>query len=122
MTKEEMILRIDQVADAQRLKIVGDPVRTFEYKEAKEEATAFRDAGYTGEVPATVQCWADAKSWTPQEACDDILRAADQFVTAMQFIRRVRLVGKSAVQETADDAAADFAFNSAIAQLKVIVP
>ena len=114
MTREEMIRRIDQVADAQRLKIVGDPVRTFEYKAARDEATQFRDAGYTGSVPETVQCWADAKGWTTQQACDDILRAAEEFVSAMQFIRRARLVGKSAVQDAADDAAADFAFNAAI--------
>lgn len=48
MTKEQMIHRIDLVADTLRTTFVVDPVRAFEYKLAETEALEFASAGYTG--------------------------------------------------------------------------
>jgi hypothetical protein len=121
-TREEMIIRIDEVADVQRKAIAGDPVRMFEYTFARDEAAAYKNGGCVGEPPMTVKSWADAKGWTYQEACDDILRAAAQFTIAMQYIRKFRLTGKCAVQDATTDAEAEIAFNTAIAQLKAIGP
>ena len=120
MTRDEMVARIDEVADVQRKAIAGDPVRMFEYSYARDEATTFKNSGYTGEPPMTVKSWADAKGWTAQAACDDILLAASQFTVAMQYIRKFRLAGKCAVIDASTDDAAEIAFNTAIAQLKAI--
>ncbi len=93
-TKEEAIARIELIADTQRAKVVGDPVRAFEYQAAETAAKAFQAAGYSGPVPPEVSVWASAKGWSNTEACDDILTAAAQFRYALQYIRGVRLNAK----------------------------
>ena len=100
-TKQEIIERIDLIADVQRAKIVGDPVRAFEYQAAEQGARSYADAGYTGSVPGVVQVWADARGWTPQQAADNILAEATQFQGALVFIRGTRLQAKYAVMDVA---------------------
>jgi len=116
MTKEEMIDRIDLVADTQRARIVGDPVRAFEYYMTELAAKKFRDSQYTGTVPELVQSWCDASNMTPKEAADDIIKEAEIFHTALAFIRRARLVGKYAVKNSTGDGSLEF--NDAISKLK----
>lgn len=100
-TKEAIVYRIDLVADTQRAKLVGDPVRAFEYQAAERGAQAYRDAGYTGSVPGVVQVWAEARSWTPQQAADDILAEAQQYQAVLVFLRGVRLKAKYRVMDPA---------------------
>lgn len=103
MTREEMIERIDVVANAQRARMVGDPVKVFEYVEAEKGAVAYRDAGFAGQVPAVVQSWADARAWTPRQAAEDILMEAVMFHMALNIIRGVRLQAKYALADAAED-------------------
>ncbi|MCP1375403.1 hypothetical protein [Dyella lutea] len=112
---------IDAVADTVYMSIGGpSPGRLAEYQQAQTEATAFKDAGYAGAVPPTVQCWATAKGWTGQQACDDILATAQQWMGALQAIRSARLLGKQSVLNAADEASASAAADTAIANLQAI--
>lgn len=118
MTKEEMINRIELVADTQRNLIVGDPVRAFEYYVTENAAREFKGIGYIGQTPELVQSWCDASGLTPQAATDSIIAEADRFHSALVYIRRVRLVGKYAVKNSAGDGIAEF--EDAITKLKLI--
>ena len=117
---EELLLSIDNAADSARQRIVGDAVRVIEYQMAEVDATAFKAAGYTGAVPASVGVWAQAKSWTPQQAADDILSAAASWRQALIGLRQARLMGKEAVRNAADFTAATAAANQAVGQIKYI--
>lgn len=101
---------------------IGGPSwgRGAEYQQAQTEATAFKAAGYAGTVPATVQCWATAKNWTAQQAADDILATAAQWIGALQAIRSARLLGKASVTAAADETSARSAAATAIANLQAI--
>lgn len=115
-----LIVDIDRRADALRLAIVGDPVRVEEYRLARDEAAAYIAAGYTGTVPPTVQAWSTAKSWTAQQAADDIAATAQAWEAAMYAIRSIRLIGKEAVRSAATDNAAQAAYDTALAQLAAV--
>ena len=104
MDRSQMITNIDTEADIIRTRVVGDPVRAFEYQWTENEAKAFQAAGYAGAVPASISSWASAKQWTAQQACDDILAAAAAFRNAMATIRSLRLSGKEAVRGAESDA------------------
>ena len=69
---DELLQIIDNAADAARQRIVGDAIRVVEYQvaEAEADATAFKNADYTGAVPPFVGVWAQAKNWTAQQAAD----------------------------------------------------
>lgn len=113
-----MIARIDLVADTQRARIVGDPVRAFEYYVTEKVAREFKATGYIGQVPELIQSWCDASNLTPQQATDSIVVEADMFHTALAYIRRVRLVGKYAVKNSTGDGVAEF--EDTIAKLKML--
>lgn len=115
-----LIADIDRRADALRLAIVGDPVRVEEYRLARDEAAAFIAAGYTGTVPPTVQAWATAKTWTAQQAADDIAVTAQAWESALYAIRSIRLIGKETVRSAATDSAAQAAYDTALAQFSAI--
>ena len=120
MNIEEMQARIDVVADAVRAKLVGDPVRAFEYQAAEQGALLFKSVGYTGQAPSVVQCWADAKGWSAQQAADDILTEAQKYHSALLYIREIRLQGKCGLAGLSlDDANVTFA--KAINDLKLVV-
>lgn len=113
--------QIDATADATYIAIGGpSPGRLAEYKQAKADADAFAAAGYTGTVPDTIACWAEAKGWTAQQACDDILSTAASWETALAVIRRQRLIGKRNVNEALDAAAAQAAADLAITAIRSI--
>ena len=118
--KVSLILDIDRQADALRLSIVGDPLRVEEYRIAREEATAFVTANYSGTVPSSVQSWATAKNWTPKQAADDIMRTAQLWSSALYAIRTIRLTGKEAVRNAADATAVNTAYQTAINQLTAL--
>ena len=98
-TKQEIIDRIDLIADVQRTKVVADPVRAFEYQAAEQGARAYVNDGYTGVVPGVVQVWAEARGWSAQQAADNILSEAHAFHEALVFIRGTRLKAKYAVMD-----------------------
>lgn len=121
MDKEFMVGRIDTIADAQRARLVGDPVKAFEYLEAEKGAVAYRDAGFTGTVPAVVQSWADARSWTAEQAAQDILTEAIMFHMALNIIRGIRLSAKYALMaEGLTDKQMETIYYQAINNLKSI--
>jgi hypothetical protein len=105
--QQRNLARIDAAADAARLAVAGDPVRVVEYQTAEREAAAFRDAGFDGPVPPTVQSWAEAKDWTPRAAAEDILREAAAWTQALLALRDIRLKAKEGVRAAADIEAAD---------------
>lgn len=118
--RESLATDIDRRADALRLAIVGDPVRVEEYRLARDEATAYIAANYTGTVPPTVQAWATAKSWAAKQAADDIAATAQAWEAALYAIRSIRLIGKEAVRNAASDQAAQAAHDATLAQLAAI--
>lgn len=120
MKIDDMIERVYLVADAQRLRIVGDACRAFEYQAAEQGAQAYKAAGYAGTVPGVVSSWATARGWTNQQAADDILAAATAFRAALEGIRAIRLKAKyDLLAATEQDAPAIFA--AAIGQIKMFV-
>lgn len=117
----ELCRRIDTVADAARLAIAGDPLRVVEYERAATEAQAYKDAGYTGTAPPAVKSWADAKNWDGQRAADNILIEAAVWNQALYGIRDMRLKGKEAVRNTADEATAQASADAVISQIRSAV-
>ena len=118
MTKLEMITHIDQAADAARLRLVQDPLRTFEYYIAEGEAIKFKEANFQGDVPNSVSSWASALGVSNHDAAEDILEKAQEWRNALYYIRSVRLNGKSQVSQASDDDAMAI-YLSTIQQLKV---
>jgi len=115
-----MIQRIDLIADLQRAKIVGDPVRAFEYQLAEREARLYQDSNYSIETPLSIRCWAEARGWTDQEACDDILVEADAFNSVLNYIRVLRLKNKYAIMSANTNDEAEVIFSLTINALKSI--
>lgn len=98
---------IDNVAGKARKRFV--PIgygMTEEYARVKEQAQRFAEAGFTGEIPAAVQTHAEVKNVTPQQAAEAILQAADNWNSALDRIRDVRMKAKDAV--TAAEEGADY--------------
>lgn len=104
--KNQLCQQIDAVADQVRRELAGDPLRVAEYDRAAQEAGAYQAAGYSGEVPASVLSWAQAKAWSPQAAAEDILRAARQWEAALYGLRDQRLKTKEAIRRATDQASA----------------
>lgn len=119
--KLTLCTQIDATADTAYIAIGGpSPGRLAEYKQAKADADAFKAAGYTGSVPDTIACWAEAKAWTAEQACDDILATATSWEMALSVIRRQRLIGKANVNAASDAAAAQAAADLAISTIQSI--
>lgn len=94
---------IDADVDAIYAALLGN--REAEYALAEKEATAYRDAGYSGAAPVSVQAWATAKAQTATWATDDILAAAAGWRYAQGLIRSNRLALKEAARNAADSTA-----------------
>lgn len=101
--KSQLCQQIDALADQMRRELAGDPLRVAEYDRAAQEASAYQAAGYSGEVPASVLSWAQAKAWSPQAAAEDILRAARQWEAALYGLRDQRLKTKEAIRRATDE-------------------
>lgn len=119
--KLTLCAQIDAAADTAYIAIGGpSPGRLAEYKQAKADADAFKAAGYAGSTPDTIACWAEAKAWTAEQACDDILTTAASWEMALSVIRRQRLIGKANVNAASDVAAAQAAADLAISTIQSI--
>lgn len=94
--KKNLITRIDADADAIYASALGN--RETEYKQAEAEASAFRAAGYLGQVPEYVQAWASVKGASAQWAADNILSTATAWRAAQAQIRTNRLACKEAAR------------------------
>jgi hypothetical protein len=111
------IKSVDADVDAIYQDAVGN--RTSEYQVAKDAATAYKTAGYTGTVPATVQNWANLNYQadgvtlqTPQWAADNILASATNLANAQLSIRQNRLSSKSQLKAATGILAAQTILNS----------
>lgn len=62
-----------------------------EYALRKEQAQAFADANYEGEVPPQVQAVVDPTGMTPKEATDDILAQASKMQMALDKLGQLRM-------------------------------
>lgn len=121
-TQAALCARVDAAADAAYIAIGGpSPGRLAEYRQAKDDATAFKAAGYAGTAPNTIACWAQAQGWTAQQACDDILATATAWESALIAIRSARLLGKASVNAAADADAAQAACTAAIANINAVL-
>lgn len=119
--KLDLCTQVDASADAAYIAIGGpSPGRLAEYKQAKADADAFKAAGYAGTVPDTIACWSQAKAWTDQQACDDILATAASWEMALAVIRRQRLIGKANVNAAADATTAQTVADAAMAIIQSI--
>lgn len=116
--REVAAMQVDQAADLARAAIVNDPLRAMEHQRAADEARAFADAGYAGDMPPYVKAWADAASLEPQAAADSILVEADAWDQALLAIRTLRLKGKQDVQKATTHAEAESIADVAIAAIK----
>lgn len=113
--------QVDEAADAARLAVVTDPLRALEYERAGTEAKAFAAAGYTGDVPPSVQSWADAAGLSPTAAADSIIVEADAWSTALYAVRAERLKGKQAVAKATTHDEAESRTDEAIAAIRASV-
>lgn len=74
-----------------------------EYELAEREAQAYADAGYEGDVPASVQSWADASGKTPEEAANHILATADLYQAVLNAVRAIRLDAKASIDAASSE-------------------
>lgn len=95
--------QIDAEVDALYARVIGN--RAAEYEQAEREALAYQGANFAGAAPPMVQVWATAKSWTGQQAAQDIITQATSWRGAQTQIRAQRLLRKEQVRTAADDAA-----------------
>ena len=100
-----LLLRIDTDANQIYSDVMG--TRATEYIEADNQAQAYKDAGYTGEVGEMVAAWAVAKEQTAQWAADDILEKAAQWRQAQAVIRTQRLIHKQQAKAAMTHSALD---------------
>lgn len=114
------MLHIDNWAEITRIAAVGDVMRSVEYDLVATEATAFKDAGYQGTVPATIQSWVDVSGMSAKDACDNILATRAGYLSALTQVRDIRLKGKAAVAAATDMAGVDAARADAESKLKAI--
>jgi len=110
--------QIDQAADVARYDVLGDSLRALEYERAAIEAEAFAAGGYTGDMPPSVQAWADAAELEPKAAADSIITEAEAWRTALYAIRAVRLAGKQRVLKATSHDAAEALADTAIAAIR----
>lgn len=113
--------QIDQAADAARLAVVGDSLRAIEHEQAAVEAKAFAAGGYIGDMPPSVQCWADAAELEPKAAADSIIVEAEEWQAAMYAIRSARLKGKQRVLKAASHDAAEVLADEAMATIRASI-
>lgn len=110
LTAEEIASRLSTIRGQSLIQINSDDNKiyadvignkTTEYLDAAIEAKAFKEAGYPTGVDddyPLVKSWADAKQWTMQQACDDIIAQEATWKGAAKLIRDYRLKAKEAVK------------------------
>jgi hypothetical protein len=114
---------IDAAAEQTYAALGGtSPGRVAEHSQAHADALAFKDAGYQGAVPASVQAWATASGATAKGAATSIMAAADAWAGALVAIRAARLQGEAAVNAAKTAAAAQAAADDTLAELRAMRP
>lgn len=90
--------QIDQLCGSKRSAVVssGDYI-SEEYRRAYEDALLYKNAGYIGTVPNSVQSWSTASGMTAQSATDDIIATRNGYMALLDAVRAIRLSGKSAI-------------------------
>lgn len=117
--KKAMQRQVDAQVDSIMRDCIGE--RATEYQRAESQARAYKAAGYSGSVPTTVRVWAETKSWTNQQAADDIIAQADSWIAAQDVIRENRLKTKEAYRVATSNAqlnAAQLAWNGFVVSIR----
>lgn len=96
---------VDNDVDTIYADTVGN--RTSEYMLAESDANWYKAATYNGNVPDSVQAWADATGKPAQWAADDILNIASQWRSAQILMRKERLAHKELARKAMSIAAVD---------------
>lgn len=91
-----------------------------EYEQAYEAAVFYQAAGFTGDVPASVKSWAEAKGWTAEHAALDIIGTKMLYAMLLDAIRDVRLKGKAAVDSATSPEGIETALADARARLAAL--
>lgn len=63
----------------------------LEYQLRKEQADAFIEANYKGDVPSQIKAVADSSGLTPKEAADSIIADAVKLTTALEKLAELRM-------------------------------
>lgn len=96
--KAANIIKIDADVDAIYAQAIGN--RATEYSEAEVQASAYKAAGYTGDVPAYVAIWVATNTkgfTTAKQSADDILSQAVAWRGAAEAMRSQRLSCKKEI-------------------------
>jgi hypothetical protein len=96
--KNQTLLSVDRDVDLVYSSTVGN--RAVEYQLAEQEALDYKNAEFTGPVPVTVQDWATVKSWTPQQAAEDVLASSAAWRSAQLSLRKQRLTAKDQIRQS----------------------
>lgn len=112
----EFCRQIDADVDAIYGAVQGN--RATEYLIAESDASGYKAAGYVGDVPPSVACWATAKTQTSQWAADDILSTAAAWRSAQSNIRATRLACKEAARIANDAYIAKAQWSTFLATIK----
>ncbi|MGA4453354.1 hypothetical protein [Pseudomonas fortuita] len=113
--------QVEEAADNARIAVMGSSLIYIEYQLAEDEARAFKEAGFEGDVPTTVQAWVDATDVTPQEAAESMLAEAAAWKKAVCAIRATRLVGKQKALKAGSHDEAEAIADQAIAAINASV-
>lgn len=99
------IKEVDALCDAKRNRYISvGSLVVEEYRLAARQAAAYKQAGYSGAVPAAVQSWSTAKGWTATQAADDILATETAWMAVLAAIRAIRLPAKEQARAATDRA------------------
>lgn len=94
-----------------------------EYREAEKAVQQWRSAGSPpDQVPEEISAWIDAANMTAEEAATDIEQTALAWKQVLTQIRTIRLTGKAAVDNAADDSDFMAVAQPYIDQLDVLEP
>lgn len=119
--RAEAKVAIDRAAGACRSRFVSaGEYLSAEYELADQEARAFADAEYAGQVPGTVQAHVDALGGTAQEAADSIIATGELWRAILKAIRAVRLNSKAAVDDCSTQAEMEATVAQAISAFEAI--
>lgn len=91
-----------------------------EYMRAYEDSIEYKNSGYSGAAPSSVQAWASAKGWTAQQAADDIIATRNGWMSILDSIRNSRLSGKANVDAATTETAVISERDAAISALNAL--
>ncbi len=119
----DALREIDFAAGQARARfITSEPGQESVYQLKREAAHVYRDAGYSGEVPAIIQSEANAQGLTPRAATDFIIATAEAWIAVAVQIEEIRQTGKVAVRAATESETIERLRGDALAALEVIRP